>query len=142
MSQEDLAKLHLEYRQTNPGKQDLSQQDVTRLQNTVGGEQAYNDMIKWAGSNLKPEEVKMYDNVMQKGDPQSCYFAVRALSYRYNDAQGVDGKVITGKAPTSKGNTFRSQAEVVRAMSDPKYDNDPAYRQDIYDKLERSNISF
>ena len=42
-------------------------------------------------------------------------------------------------APTSG---FRSQAEVVQAMSDPRYDSDPAYRQDVYDKLERSNVQF
>ena len=37
---------------------------------------------------------------------------------------------------------FRSEDEVVQAMSDPRYDTDPAYRQDIYDKLERSNVKF
>ena len=37
---------------------------------------------------------------------------------------------------------FRSQAEVVQAMNDPRYDRYPAYRQDVYDKLERSNVQF
>jgi len=51
--------------------------------------------------------------------------------------------MITGKAAASKStNIFRSQAEVVRAMSDPRYDKDPAYRQDIYNKLERSDLEF
>jgi len=50
--------------------------------------------------------------------------------------------MLTGKAPTNTGDVYRSQAEVVRAMSDPKYENDPAYRQDVYNKLERSNLEF
>ena len=50
--------------------------------------------------------------------------------------------MIQGKASTNKGDVFRSQAEVVRAMSKPEYENDPAYRQDVYNKLERSNINF
>ena len=37
---------------------------------------------------------------------------------------------------------FRSQAEVVEAMSDPRYENDPAYRQDVYEALERSNLQY
>ncbi len=37
---------------------------------------------------------------------------------------------------------FRSQAELVRAMADPRYDNDPAYRQDVIEKLERSDVEF
>ena len=84
----------------------------------------------------------MYDAVMDKGDPVACFFAVQALKYRFDDASGVDGEMLTGKAPVNKGDTFRSQAEVVRAMNDPKYEKDPAYRQDVYNKLERSNLEF
>ena len=84
----------------------------------------------------------MYDAVMDKGDPLAALFAVQALAYRYNDAKGVDGQMLTGKAPKNEGETFKSQAQVVKAMSDPQYDKDPAYRQELYDKLERSNINF
>ena len=50
--------------------------------------------------------------------------------------------MLTGNAPKSSGSEFRSQAEVVKAMSDPRYENDPAYRMDIMQKLERSDINF
>jgi hypothetical protein len=69
-------------------------------------------------------------------------FAVEALFSRYQDAVGVDGQLLTGKAASSTKDTFRSQAEVVRAMSDPRYDTDPAYRQDVFAKLERSNLDY
>ena len=49
--------------------------------------------------------------------------------------------MLTGKdEQTADG--FRSQAEVVQAMNDPRYDRDEAYRQDVYNKLERSDIQF
>ena len=47
--------------------------------------------------------------------------------------------MLTGKGPVQQKDAFRSQAELVSAMSDPRYDEDPAYRQDIIAKLERSN---
>ena len=50
--------------------------------------------------------------------------------------------MLQGKAPTQGGAVFRSQAELVAAMADPRYDTDPAYRQDVVDKLERSNVEF
>ena len=50
--------------------------------------------------------------------------------------------MLTGKAAQPQVDTFRSQAEVVAAMQDPRYDNDPAYRQDVFQKLERSNIQY
>ena len=84
----------------------------------------------------------MYDAVMEQGNPLACFFAVQALKYRYDDASGVDGQMITGKAPSTRGDQFKSQAQVVEAMSNPKYDKDPAYRREIMEKLERSDLQF
>ena len=46
--------------------------------------------------------------------------------------------MLTGKPPVQTRDVFRSQAQLVAAMSDARYDNDPAYRQDVIQKLERS----
>ena len=67
--------------------------------------------------------------------------ALQALYYRYTDAMGQDGELIQGK-PASAESTFRSQAELIQAMNDPRYDSDPAYRQDIINKLDRSDVQF
>lgn len=145
MSAADIADMFLAYRDQQPQASEesfqMTQDDVSELKGVVGGEQQYNQMIAWAAQNLSPEEIQVYDAVMDKGDPQAIYFAIQALNYRYQDSVGVEGRLLTGNAAQTT-DVFRSQAEVVRAMSDPRYDNDPAYRQDIYDKLERSNLAF
>ena len=140
----EMAQMYLKYRSENQKQEQtsLTEENITQLKGVVGGEGDYDKMMQWAGESLGEDEIKMYDAVMDKGDPLAAFFAVQALAYRFNDARGVDGQMLQGKAPTEKGDTFRSQAEVVRAMSDPRYDQDPAYRQDIYDKLERSNLKF
>jgi hypothetical protein len=139
----DLAQMYLKYRSDNqPEQQSLTESNITQLKGVVGGEGDYDKMMQWAGESLGEEEIKMYDAVMDKGDPLAAFFAVQALAYRFNDSRGVDGQMLQGKAPVEKGDTFRSQAEVVRAMNDARYESDPAYRQDIYDKLERSNLKF
>jgi len=51
---------------------------------------------------------------------------------------GNEGTMLTGKAPTSNKDAFRSQAELVEAMGDKRYDKDPAYRMDVMQKLSRS----
>ena len=61
---------------------------------------------------------------------------------RYRDTVGSDGKLVSGKSSPSRGDEFRSQAEVVKAMSDPRYDEDPAYRLDVKRKLENSDFEF
>jgi hypothetical protein len=68
------------------------------------------------------------------------FFAIQALNYRYRDSVGTEGRLLTGRTSSSV-DAFRSQAEVVRAMNDPRYESDPAYRQDIYEKLERSKFN-
>ena len=147
LSVDDIAQMHLEYRDSvakeEPQNKDFSEADIKELKGIVGGEQNYANMIQWAQGSLNEQEIKMFDAVMQKGDPLGAFFAVRALGYAYNDAVGYDGKMVQGKAPKQSNDQFRSQQEVVRAMADPRYEEDPAYRRDIMDKLERSpNVKF
>jgi hypothetical protein len=123
-------------------KEVLSEKQADQLFEMVGGKQAYKSMIDWAGESLSKEEVKMYDSVMADGNPNSIFFAVQALYGKYTDAVGKEGQLLTGKGSNQKNDSFRSQAELVKAMSDPRYDKDPAYRSDIMRKLENSEISF
>jgi hypothetical protein len=144
MDPTDLAQMYLEYRsQVEEGGavETITAEDVSNLQGLVGGEQQYGQMMAWAQESLSEQEINMYDAVMERGDPLACYFAVNALAFRFQEAQGYDGQMLTGKAP-SQVQGFRSQAELVRAMSDPRYDNDPAYRADVAAKLEMSDLNF
>jgi hypothetical protein len=68
--------------------------------------------------------------------------AVAGLKAEYEKQNGFEGQMLTGKAAQPQADVFRSQQEVVQAMSDPRYDRDPAYRQDVFAKLERSNINY
>ena len=141
MSPSDLAKMHLDYRNANQPKK-LTQKSMNELKNIAGGDKQYNSMIQWANDNLDSNEISMFDNVMKQGDPNSAFFAVRALTDRYTNATGFDGKTLTGRAPRQNTDIFRSLQELSTAMNDPRYDNDPAYRMDITNKLDRSNLEF
>ena len=140
----DIADMHLRYRQQVEESlpPEITEQQVTELKNVAGGEQQYGEMLQWAKDSLNPQEIQMFDTVMERGDTLAAFFAVRSLSYRYLDAQGRDGTMVTGTAPRGDGSQFGSQAEVVEAMSDPRYDRDPAFRQKVMKKLERSDINF
>lgn len=138
---EDLAKMYLEYRKGNQ-RPALSEKDASQLRGLVGGDAQYKSMMEWAADNLEEQEISMYDSVMENGDPSSAFFAVQALALRMREGVGVEGKLIQGKAPSNKSKGFKSQAEVVSAMQDPRYDRDPAYRQEVMAKLESSNVNF
>ena len=120
----------------------LSEEQADYLMNMVGGKQAYKNMLEWAGDNFAKEEIAMYDKVMGSGQPDAIFFAVQALQARYTDSVGSDGQTLTGRGAANTDDSFKSQAELVAAMSDPRYDRDPAYRQDLMRRLENSDVSF
>ena len=121
---------------------DFTDQDVDQIQGLVGGEENYNQMLGWAQGNLPSQEIELFDAVMDQGNTLAAYFAVKAMALSYQDSVGKDGQMVTGKAPKSDGDVFKSQQEMVEAMNDPKYNDDPAYRDAIMEKLKRSDINF
>ena len=144
MKPQEIAQMYLDYRSEakEPQGQAFTEENVKELKEVAGGDESYTEMMGWAKANLKKGEVDMYDQVMDQGNPLAAFFAVQALKYRFDDAKGVDGEMLQGKAAKSTADVFKSQAQVVKAMNDDRYDKDPAYRQEIYDKLERSNLEF
>lgn len=126
----------------NSDEGSLSEEQAQYLMDMVGGDKAYKSMIDWAGQNFSKDEVEMYDKVMGSGNPDSIFFAVQALQARYSDNVGSDGQLLTGRGTENTNDSFKSQAELVAAMSDSRYDRDPAYRQDLMRRLENSDVSF
>jgi hypothetical protein len=116
----------------------ITQQEADRVMKAVGGEAEYQAMIAWASENLTPAEVSAYDNVVNNGDADAVYWAAMGLKAKYTDAVGYEGKQVSGKRPSSMEPGFRSHAELARAIRDPRYKDDPAYRRDVEDKLARS----
>jgi len=147
MSSQDLVDAYIEITKNNPQPQtaqpvDISDADVNTIQNSAGGKQKYNDMVTWAGNNLPPQQVKAFDDIVNGGNITAIQLAVAGLKSQYENANGYEGRMLSGKAPYSGRDAFRSQQELVTAMNDPRYDNDPAYRQDVIDKLDRSDLQF
>jgi hypothetical protein len=145
MSSHDLVQAYLELQQQQPKQEevaDLSDSDINNIKNEVGGEEAYSQLISWAGENLSKDQVAGFDSLIESGNTYAIQLAVSGLKAQYDNANGYEGRMLSGKAAQTSADVFRSQAEVVKAMSDPQYEKDPAYRQDIYEKLERSNIQF
>ena len=148
MSSQDLINAYMEvqqlpeYQQQQQAPAEISEAQVNQIKNAAGGEQAYANIINWAKSNVPAEQINAFDEVVNSGSVQAINLAVAGLKAQYDNANGVEGRMVTGKAPTNSGDVFRSQQELVAAMNDPRYDRDPAYRQDVIEKLDRSNLEF
>lgn len=116
----------------------MPQEDVDRIMGSVGGTEQYQQMVAWAGDALSPDEIAAYDAVVTSGDPNSVYWAVQGLRSKYVESNGYEGTQVSGNRAARPEPGFRSQAELARAISDPRYRDDPAYRMDVEQKLARS----
>lgn len=146
MSSQDLVNAYLEIQANNPQAPQqsvqLSEAQVNQVQNAAGGEANYNAVIEWAADNLSESAINAFDSVVDSGNPMAINIAFQGLQAEYNEANGYEGRMLQGKPASSTGDVFRSQAELVAAMGDPRYDNDPAYRADVVKKLDQSDLQF
>ena len=127
--------------QQQQGK-DLTDSQASEIRSIAGGDEAYSQLTQWAANSLDESYITAFDNIVETGDVRMIQLAVTGLKAEYEKANGFEGQMLTGKAAQPQVDVFRSQAEVVAAMQDPRYDNDPAYRQDVFNKLGRSNIQY
>ena len=146
MSSQDLVEAFMEIQRNNPDvgnapSADLTDAEMNQVYNSVGGEAEYQRLTAWAAENVSEDKLNAFNTVVDKGEALAIQMAVAGLRSEYENQEGYEGRMLTGKAARTR-DAFRSQAEVVAAMSDPRYDRDEAYRQDVYDKLERSNVAF
>jgi len=145
MNSKDLVESYLQLQANQPADDtgDITDAQVNEIKTAAGGEEAYGQITEWASNNLQPNEVAAFDEVINSGSVDAIRLAVNGLRAQYENASGYEGRMLTGKAPVQTKDVYRSQAELVTAMSDRRYDDDPAYRQDVMQKLDRSkNLQF
>ena len=142
MESKDLIEAYMQIQQQPTRVDDFTADQVSDIQNFVGGEEQYNGLVSWAAENMPQNFVQAFDNLVNVGDPDMVKLAVVGLQAAFQEANGYEGRMLSGKPAQTQQDVFRSQAEVVAAMSDPRYDRDPAYRQDVFAKLERSDLNY
>ena len=146
MSSQDLVNAYLEIQKTNPQapqqSAEMTEAQVNQVQNQAGGEANWDAVVNWASENLPDNQIDAFDSVVDSGNPAAIGIAFQGLQSQYNESNGYEGRMLQGKPAGSSGQTFRSQAELVAAMGDPRYDTDPAYRADVIQKLDQSDLNF
>jgi len=142
LDSKDLIEAYMQIQSQPAQVDDFTPEQVSDIQNFVGGEEQYNGLVGWAAENMPQNFVQAFDNLINVGDPDMVKLAVVGLQAAFQEANGYEGRMLSGKPAETKADVFRSQAEVVAAMNDPRYDKDPAYRQDVFAKLDRSDLTY
>ena len=121
------------------GQEAIAAQQIDSIYNMVGGEQAYNSMLEWAGNNLQPWEMDAFNDQIESLDANSM-FAVQGLMARMQNDEGSPPMLYQGEPSQYSAPKYDSIAQLTSAMSDPRYASDPAYRREVTSRLNNSEL--
>lgn len=120
------------------GQQAIINQQQMEITNEIGGMQEYQKLSNWAAESLSEEELEAYNETVESGTVAQAKFAIKAL---YNQFQAAGApRIVQGSVNGVGMPPFESRHQVVQAMSDPRYDQDPAYRAEVTKRLSISNV--
>jgi hypothetical protein len=122
------------------GQEAISDKLSETAYESVGGEKNYQDLVKWAGDSLPQNEIDAFNRALESSNNQDSLFAIKSLNAQYQLANGSTPNLIQGTTGTSSSGSFTSLAQMSEAMNDPKYKNDPAFREEVSRKLAASNL--
>jgi len=107
----------------------------------AGSEEVLKSVLEWAATNGDPAAVKAYNDAIDEGNVVVAKLALQAIGTSYNEAVGTDPALLNGDAGSDSGvQPYTAPAQVTAAMRDPRYADDPEYRQSVERRLAKSNV--
>ena len=123
------------------GQQAISTQQAADIQEAIGGAGNYEAMAEWAGENLADGELDAFNSIVEGSSPEAAKVAVKGLYSQFLAAGGKGPALVQGSTSGDTGvRPFGSAAQLTEAMSDKRYANDPAYREQVEKRLAVSSI--
>ena len=120
--------------------EELAQEEVKSIRDSIGGDEAYGKMVSWALENLSKPEIEAFNEATNTMSGPQLSMMVQGLYTRYQNAMGVEPSLYSGRPASSGPTPYRSTAEVVTAMSDPRYGKDVTYTEDVQRRLAGSDV--
>lgn len=117
------------------GQAALVQRQEAELFAEVGGAEEFKRVAAWARAHLTPREVKAIDSATQNQDLDLAKITLRGLYAKYQAAVGREPRLVQGESNAASAG-YASAEEVRRAMADPRYTRDPAYRSSVEKRLQ------
>ena len=126
---------------------ELTEEDAIRIRDgmfkQVGGQEKYQALIAWANENITQQQADAYQHALDTADEQAIMTQLKSFQYDMMMSRGYEPKLTGGRAPTQDIKGFESEAQVVAAMSDPRYSGsnpDHAYIREVERRMAVSKV--
>lgn len=122
------------------GRQAVVAREAAQIYESVGGQEAYGDLLTWASDNLTESEIDSFNATISSNDVSSIQLAVRGLKARYDNEQTSEPQRNIGGGEPPSGDVYESWQQVQADMRDPRYKKDSAFNRKVTEKLGRSQL--
>jgi len=120
------------------GRQATADKRTSDLTELAGGVDDLKAAMEWAEVAFDEDEKAEFNAAVNGEGKARSQNAIRVMMARFAE-EGKEPSRITGEVVNRGGSRvkpFRSMEEQRAAQNDPRYSTDPAYQQEVYDRIE------
>lgn len=109
---------------------------------SVGGEKEYQRIITWASNNLQKKSIDSFNRAIDNNNIDAIVLMLEGMKSKMVAKMGTAKKSIYGSAKPhqSQPKGFTSKADIIKAMSDPRYGRDAKYTQEVEQMMWATNM--
>lgn len=118
----------------------LADRYVQEVRNIAGGEENYTRLIQFL-SGQPQGIIDGFNAAIRSGNIAQITLAIRGVEAQMTAAYGTaNPSVMAGAQGAGTPTGYQTTAEMTKDMSDPRYQTDPAFTQEVYRKLQYSSL--
>lgn len=109
----------------------------------AGGQENLDTIFEWASTNLNEEEIANYNSILETPNWRMAIDSLRVsadVGLPPATSASSSPQLVEGQNLSDSGLGFPSKQQMVEAMSDPRYKNDPAFRNQVRLRVGNSNF--
>lgn len=122
------------------GLQALSDRFTNAVKGYAGGDEGYDKLVEFIKTQPK-EVVDAYNKTIQNGDLGQIHLMIDGLTSKMTKAYGTANPTVMGNGSThANAEGYTSMEQMTKDMSDPRYQVDPKFTREVYQKIRNATI--
>ena len=124
------------------GRVAMEERFTKAIYESVGGEKEYRSIVNWASQNLTKKSIDAFNRAIDNNNINAITLMLEGMKAKMVVKMGTAKKSIHGgaSAPNGSPKGYNSKADVIKAMSDPRYGRDAGYTRMVEQQMWATNF--
>lgn len=124
------------------GRVAMEERFTKAIYESVGGEKEYRSIVNWASQNLNNKSIDAFNRAIDNNNINAITLMLEGMKAKMVAKMGTAKKSIHGgaSAPNGSPKGYASKADVIKAMSDPRYGRDAGYTRMVEQQMWATNF--